>query len=111
MKRNPTLIEGSFIAVLLALLITSAVILDRYESRKLSPLQVAETPNRHQKCNTNKKSQRFFYRDNHRANRMNPPTFCPILKAWQPYEMKIGDFAGRTGGRRTSVTAYRCDGR
>ncbi len=112
MKRNPTLIEGSFIAVLLALLITSAVILAGYESRKIIPLQVAETPQPPSENAIPTEKPEVFTEITIAPTEEPSPTVCPIPEGWQPYEMKIGDslegLAGERLSQLTDVMAGNC---
>ena len=91
MKRNPTLLEGLFIALLLALLITSAVILAGYESKGIPRLQNAATQPAVE-YNPNPTVQPQVLTEITMAPSEVPsPTVCPIPEGWTPYEIQIGD--------------------
>jgi len=107
MKRNPSLLEGLIIALVVALLVTGVVFLVAFEYFKTNPLttpqpsapvsaagpSIVETAPAPLKPSTEIPAE------------SPTPTACPLPDGWEPYEMKTGDSLEALAGERLANLA------
>ncbi|NMB53970.1 MAG: LysM peptidoglycan-binding domain-containing protein [Leptolinea sp.] len=97
MKHTPTLLEGLLMALLVALLITAAIILVGFQFHGFPEKTVPGTP-LPLAMNLEFSATPPVAID--QPTEIPSPTICPEPEGWLPYEMKIGDSLEELAGQR-----------
>jgi hypothetical protein len=103
MKRNPSLLEGLLMALLVALLVTSAIILVGFKFHSSPGVLNAATspaPVEIQAATATQPMEASI-----EPTEKPSPTICPFPEGWLPYEMKSGDSLEGLAGERLAELA------